>query len=459
MTFSRHIFFVAILLIVLSVNVLNQSIYGQDSEDNISDDSSNNNDLLVSMKPLENSVGKGDEVNFVTTVTDSDSQPIINAKIYGNLIYPDGTHKHTFQGKTDENGKFVFPLSIDKKISLGELKTQIKATKQDYKPLSLNGIFSVVTAPDSNTNDLSDESDNDDDENIQYSVSGSLEDRGTYNFAIAGDYGCDITTRETVNAMKKKNPDLVLALGDLSEVRDPDCFFDMFKSLEEEGKLKIALGYHDMDDGDDYSSRFRQYLSHFEMADPFYSFDYKNIHFVVMSTGLNSVVPYGEESQQYEFVKSDLAQASINDKIDWIIVCGYRPFYTSPTAHPGQETLRDLYPSLFEKYGVDLVITTHNHNYQRTYPIYSTSEDGDGPEIKDKNMNNYNNPAAPIYLTVGTAGAELHLFREQASFIATQLMQSGFLHVEVLKDRTQLKAKFMDGQSTSDKDYFTINKT
>ena len=225
MTFSPHIFFVAILLIVLSVNVLNQSIYGQDAEDNISDDSSNNNDLLVSMKPLENSIGKGDEVNFVITVTDSDSQPIINAKIYGNLIYPDGTHKHTFQGKTDENGKFVFPLSIDKKISLGELKTQIKVTKQDYKPLSLNGVFSVVTAPDSNTNDLSDESDNDDDENIQYSVTGSLEDRGTYNFVIAGDYGCDITTRETVNAMKKKNPDLVLALGDLSDVKDPDCFF------------------------------------------------------------------------------------------------------------------------------------------------------------------------------------------------------------------------------------------
>ena len=31
----------------------------------------NNNDLLVSMKPLENSVGKGDQVNFVITVTDS----------------------------------------------------------------------------------------------------------------------------------------------------------------------------------------------------------------------------------------------------------------------------------------------------------------------------------------------------------------------------------------------------
>ena len=43
-----------------------------------------------------------------------------------------------------------------------------------------------------------------------------------------------------------------------------------------------------------------------------------------------------------------------------------------------------------------LVVTTHNHNYQRTYPIYSTSEDGDGPEIKDKNMNKYT--IQPSYL-------------------------------------------------------------
>ena len=78
------------------------------------------------MKPLENSVGKGDQVNFVITVTDSDSQPISDAKIYGNMIYPDGTHKHTFEGKTDENGKLVFPLTIDNKISLGELKTKLR---------------------------------------------------------------------------------------------------------------------------------------------------------------------------------------------------------------------------------------------------------------------------------------------------------------------------------------------
>ena len=211
---------------------------------------------------------------------------------------------------------------------MGELKSEVRVTMPGYAPVSLSGAFSVVGASDSSPI-------GEDDKNVQDKVRGLGGTRGVYSFAVAGDYGCDRTTRETVNAMNKKNPDLVLALGDLSETRDPDCFFHMIKSLDEKGKLKIALGFHDMHDGDDSSSRYSQYLSHFDMVDSFYSFDYKNIHFLVMNTGLDTIVPYGEESQQYEFVKSDLAHASINEKIDWIIVCGYRPFFTSPTAHPG----------------------------------------------------------------------------------------------------------------------------
>ena len=454
MTWSQGYFLIlAILFIILSTNSFNQSIYSQESEDNEYDRTHGKNDLLVSMKPLENSVGKGDDVNFVITVTDSNSRPVADVKIYGSMTYPDGTHKHTFEGKTDEDGKLVFPLTIDKKISLGELKSEIKLTKNNYNPLSLSGTFTVVKSSDTNTDD------EDDNNDVQYSIRGNLEDRGAYSFAFAGDYGCDSTTKETVNAMKKKNPNLVLAVGDLSETRDPDCFFKMFKSLDEKGKLKVALGFHDMNNGDDSSSRFSQYLSHFEMADSYYSFDYKNIHFLVMNTGLDSLIPFGKGSQQYNFVKSDLAQASNTNKIDWIIVVSYQPFYTSPTLHLVPGNLRAAYSPLFEKYGVDLVITAHNHNYQRTYPIDSDSKHSNNLEIIDKNSNNYDNPSAPIYVTVGTAGAELYEFDGQAPFIAAQTVQSGFLNVEILKDRAQLKGQFIDGQSNSDKDYFTINKS
>ena len=299
------------------------------------------------------------------------------------------------------------------------------------------------------------------DNNVQDNVQSPKSTKDAYSFVVAGDYGCDSTTRHTVNAMTKKNPDLVLALGDLSEEKDPECFFDLFKPVHEQNKLKIVLGFHDTDsNGDDSSSRFSQYLSHFDMADPFYSFDYRNIHFLAMSTGSDSHIPYGKGSQQYNFIKSDLAQASQNDKIDWIIVCGYKPFYTSPTEHAAPGILTEVYPPLFEKYGVDLVITAHNHNYQRTYPLHSVSEVMDNPVIKDENLNNYSNPGGPIYVTVGTASGDLYPFAGKSPFIANQFRHTGFLDINVLKNATQLNAMFLGDESTDDdKDYFTINKS
>jgi hypothetical protein len=80
MRFPRHIFFPAILMVILSTSKINQSTHGQKSENSMSEDSSIKNDLLVSMKPLENSVANGDDVNFVITITDSNSQPISDVK-------------------------------------------------------------------------------------------------------------------------------------------------------------------------------------------------------------------------------------------------------------------------------------------------------------------------------------------------------------------------------------------
>ena len=109
-------------------------------------------------------------------------------------------------------------------------------------------------------------------------------------------------------------------------------------------KLKVVLGSDDIDNVNDHSSRFNQYMQHFNLVSPFYSFDYKNIHFLAMATGTDTAIPYASGSPQYSFVSNDLAQASTNENIDWIIVFGYRPFYSSPTAHPGQQDLRSSYP-------------------------------------------------------------------------------------------------------------------
>ena len=284
--------------------------------------------------------------------------------------------------------------------------------------------------------------------------------RNGFNIVAAGDYGCNPVTRETVNKMKERNPDLFLALGDLSEDKDPACFFDLFSKANSDGKLKVTLGEHDIDtnDNEDTSSRFSQFISHFDLDKPFYSFDYQNAHFLAMSTGKDDLVPFGIGSAQYNFTVNDLAKASNNKEIKWIIVYGYRPFYSSLTVHPASETMRDIYHPLFQKYGVDLVITTHNHNYQRTYPLKLTGSDGLEPAIIDRNNSTYVNPGGPIFVTVGTAGEELHDLVAQLPLVATQFKRNGFLDVHISNNGTRLTGTFFDSLSETDGDYFTIAK-
>ena len=120
--------------------------------------------------------------------------------------------------------------------------------------------------------------------------------------------------------------------------------------------------------------------------------------------------------------------------------------------------MRDIYHPLFQKYGVDLVITTHNHNYQRTYPLKLTGSDGSEPTITDRNNSTYVNPSGPIFITVGTAGEELHDLAAQYPFVATQFKRNGFLDVHISNNGTRLTGTFFDSLSETDGDYFSIAK-
>ena len=187
-----------------------------------------------------------------------------------------------------------------------------------------------------------------------------------FNFAVAGDFGCGPKANQTVSNMAAKKPELVIALGDLSYQKDASCWYNTVAPLDSKGILKIAIGEHDVDEN---LTKYKDYLQHFNLTNPYYSFDYQNVHFLAMATAKNSVVPYNSTSKQFEFVKDDLTAAHKNKNINWIIVYTFRPFYSSNTTHPGLDKLQDIYHPLFHENGVDIVLQGHNHNYQRTYPL------------------------------------------------------------------------------------------
>jgi Calcineurin-like phosphoesterase len=417
---------------------------------NIEESGNNDTSLLVSILAQKNPIARGDIQNTTITVTDSAKRPITNAEINGKLIYPGNNFEKEFVGKTDYNGKFIYSWTIGKKGDVGPLTVEVDASSQGYQSSFITSSFDVVDSSESSKDNSA--------------LGGNLDlhiPNSELDFVVAGDYGCDSKTRQTIKDMVEQDTDLAFALGDLSEVKNPNCFFDIISKLDNKDKFKIALGESDTDSNEvRSSSRFSDFVRHFDLESPFYSFDYKNVHFLAMSTGKSVFIPYAPGSAQYEFINDDLSKAANNTNVDWIIVYGYRPLYTSPTIHPSTEILRETYAPLFEKYGVDLVMTSHNHNYQRSYPLVYNVAHSREPIIKDVNASYYSMPGVPIYVVVGTAGNNLYDFRGQAPFMVTQFRETGFLHVNITKaEQNVLTGTFHNVGTGNYDDRFIIVKS
>lgn len=100
--------------------------------------------------------------------------------------------------------------------------------------------------------------------------------------------GCSPMTEKIINDINNKTPKLILALGDLSYQRDPDCWFKLISPIE--SKTKIVLGDHDYES----NSLLKQYKIHFNLSQEYYSFNYENGHFIALATE----IPFDIDSSQ-----------------------------------------------------------------------------------------------------------------------------------------------------------------
>jgi Calcineurin-like phosphoesterase len=279
-----------------------------------------------------------------------------------------------------------------------------------------------------------------------------------FNFVAAGDFGCGDEPNRTVSGMMKKNPEILIALGDLSYKRSANCWLNTIAPLEKNAKIKITFGSHDLKAN---LTTYNAYLNHFNMTLPYYSFNYQNVHFLAMATAKNKVIPFAETSKQYEFVREDLRRAHENKSINWIIVYTFRPFYSSNTTHPGLDELQKPYHPLFAKYGVDIVLQAHNHNYQRTYPLVYNAPRSITPIITSNETSKYTHgQKGPIFIIAGTGGADFYNFTGQAPYVITQFQKHGFLNVDIdsSKNEYSLSGTFYENRGMGKQDYFTITK-
>ena len=272
------------------------------------------------------------------------------------------------------------------------------------------------------------------------SSSNSSSSNSNFNFAAAGDFGCNENTEETIDNIVSKNPEIVLALGDLSYAHSAECWIELMEPLEE--ITMITLGNHDFS-----YNRFEEITSHYELDPPYYySFNYGNVHFLSLAT---DEFDYQENSEQYQFVVEDLKTASSNPNIKWIVAFYHGPIFTE-NSDMDYETLRDIYAPLFDQYKVDLALQGHVHNYHRSFPLQYNEEDPEDPII---------NSNGTIYTVVGSAGATLEEFEDYPEYIGPLYYGHGFLDVQVTsnEDSSILHGRFYDNDGILQDD-FSITK-
>lgn len=114
----------------------------------------------------------------------------------------------------------------------------------------------------------------------------------------------------------------------------------------------------------------------------YYSFDFGNIHFTVISTE-HSVKP---GSDQWKFVEQDFKNTSKK----WKITVFHMPAYAAG-GHGSNNDMIKMTTELFEKYGVDICLTGHNHFYQRNYlnNIYHLVFGGGGAPLHTPKSENF----------------------------------------------------------------------
>ncbi|HJU59448.1 MAG TPA: metallophosphoesterase [Nitrososphaeraceae archaeon] len=270
------------------------------------------------------------------------------------------------------------------------------------------------------------------------------------NFIAAGDWNCNKETQKTIGKITNLEPELVVGLGDYTvEQVSPQCWFDISKPIDD--IIKIAIGNHDID----YQSSYYQLLDHYNLTEPYHSFNFQNIHFVTISTEH----PFEKGSKQYEFIKNDLEESLHDPSILWTIVFLHKPMYTSAKFdEKDSEELTYTFHELFESYKVDLVLSGHTQYYQRSLPLSYNNDYPIYPIVMDENIKDYSNQNGIIFVTIGTAGDELHNIDYLLPYYVIQEKKHGFLNFEMTNKGQTLVGTFHDTDSPNILDKFVISK-
>eukprot|EP00163_Fabomonas_tropica_P001030 TRINITY_DN10778_c0_g2_i2.p1 TRINITY_DN10778_c0_g2~~TRINITY_DN10778_c0_g2_i2.p1 ORF type:complete len:605 (-),score=104.81 TRINITY_DN10778_c0_g2_i2:139-1953(-) len=231
-------------------------------------------------------------------------------------------------------------------------------------------------------------------------------------FGVVGDVGATDISDTSIARMTeyriRNQIQAVLHVGDISYADlDQELWDVMMRKIQ---PIAAYIPYMVIPGNHETFFNFTAYDTRFAMPgykpgslNFWYSYDYGGVHVLAINTeGKNdALADISPGSPQYNFIKQDLIQANANRaNVPWIIAMSHRPFYCSNNdtkdCTTRASTFRAYLEDLFYQYRVDLIISGHRHDYERTYPVY-------GGQVPSQS---YQYPTAPVYVVNGASGCK-----------------------------------------------------
>ena len=184
---------------------------------------------------------------------------------------------------------------------------------------------------------------------------------GSLRFAVIGDTGSGSQKQRDVGEMMVKYREafpfeFVLMMGDnLYGGETPRDFEKKFsepykKLLDDKVKFYATLGNHDL--------ALQVNYENFNMnGKEYYRFKKGNVAFYSLNSNYM-------DKKQVEWLESELAK----DTSEWKVCFFHHPPYSSAKKHGSDGQLREVVEPIFVKYGVNVVLTGHDHVYERIKP-------------------------------------------------------------------------------------------
>lgn len=251
---------------------------------------------------------------------------------------------------------------------------------------------------------------------------------GPFTFTAFGDEGATPVSSGIVAQIARHQPQVHLLAGDLCYATKDghglpndhlnlavwDRWLRLIEPVAATVPWMTVVGNHEMEPGfgpqgyDGYLARFTLPRSGAAGCPATYHFRYGSVAFVqVDSNDVSYEIPHnlgysrGAQDSWLESVLRSYRQPGSG--VDFIVVTMHHCAYSTSRVHGSEGGVRDHWVRLFDRYSVDLVISGHNHQYERSQPIR-----GGEPVALVTRGGTTNSTTGTTYLTVGGGGQNVN---------------------------------------------------